>query len=82
MFKGTSLNITGSIAQGSTMRVYRAANGGSLTHRGCLRIHPLQSAPSLLEEIAPAFFAQGRFENDSALSPSFVPTASSRALDG
>lgn len=82
LLDGTSLDIAGSIAHGSTMRVFRAANGGSLTHRGCLLIHPLQSDASLLEEIAPGFFTEGTFQNDPALTPSFVPTASSRALDG
>lgn len=82
LLDGTSLDVAGSIAHGSTMRVFRAANGGSLTHRGCLLIHPLQSDQSLLEEIAPGFFTEGTFQNDPALSRSFVPTASSRALDG
>lgn len=82
LLDGTSLDIAGSIAHGSTMRVFRAANGGSLSHRGCLLIHPLQSDASLLEEIAPGFFTEGTFQNDPALTPSFVPTASSRALDG
>lgn len=82
LIDGASLNIAGSIAHGSTMRVFRAANGGSLTHRGCLLTHPQQSNQSLLEEIAPGFFTEGTFQNDPALSPSFVPTPSSRALDG
>lgn len=82
LLDGSSLNIAGSIAYGSTMRVFRAANGGSLTHRGCLLTHPLQSDASLLEEIAPGVFSEGTTQNDPALSPRFIPTPTSRALDG
>ncbi len=82
LLDGASLNIAGSITHGSTMRVFRAANGGSLTHRGCLLTHPLQSDASLLEEIAPGVFSEGTTQNDPALSPRFIPTPASRALDG
>lgn len=43
---------------------------------------PVESDPSLLEEIAPGFFADGTVQNDPAVRRSFIPTASSRALDG
>ncbi|SDD34434.1 hypothetical protein [Aquimonas voraii] len=82
LLDGASLDIAGSIAHGSSMRVFRAANGGSLSHRGCLLIHPLQSDQSLLKEIAPGCFTEGTFQNDPTLNRSFVPSASSRALDG
>lgn len=79
---GSSLNIAGSIAHGSTMRVFRASNGGSLSDRGCLLTHPLQSDASLLGKIAPGVFSEGTTQNDPALSPHFIPTPASIALDG
>lgn len=82
LLDGNSLNIAGSIAHGSTMRVFRAANGGNLTHRGCLLTHSLQSDASLVEEISPAVFTEGTTQNNPALSPNFVPTPASIALDG
>ena len=81
LIDGTSLDIAGSIAHGSTMRVFRAANGGSLTHRGCLLIHPAQSDATLLEEVSPGFFTEGVFQSDPALGPDFTPTLTSRAID-
>ncbi|SDD35419.1 hypothetical protein [Aquimonas voraii] len=81
LLDGTSLDIAGSIVHGSSMRVFRAANGGSLTHRGCLLIHPAQSDATLLEEVSPGFFTEGVFQSDPALGPDFTPTPASRAID-
>lgn len=79
---GGSLDVAGSIVHGASMRVFRAANGGSLVHRGCLLIHPAQSDASLLEEIAPGFFAEGVFQSDPQLGPDFTPGPASNAIDG
>jgi predicted outer membrane repeat protein len=79
---GANLDIAGSIVHDASMRVFRAANGGSLVHRGCLLIHPAQSDASLLEEIAPGFFSEGVFQSDPQLGADFMPSQGSNAIDG
>jgi len=57
------------------MRVYRAANGGSLDHHGCLPIHLLQFDASLLQGIAPGVFGVATTQNDPTPSQSSVSTS-------